>query len=99
MKVKLPALLLLILLLVQLQAYEIEGKWLSKTHKNAIATITPYLTDQDGNNIYEMSIKGCSFMYRFKIIESFLKMTSLPSKANGDSCSSVDSDNLMFELA
>jgi hypothetical protein len=88
---------LLVLLLAQASAYAIEGTWQSIQHPNATITIAPVATDVDSLNQYALAVASCSLRNDFKIIDSFLKMLSLPQPLSA-TCSSAVAKTLLADL-
>ena len=92
---KATTLLLGICLLVALVSpYAIEGDWQSSHYPDARITLSPLFTHQDRLNQYSLAVSGCPQSYQFKIVESFIKMTGIPSSGQLPTCTSANAASL-----
>ena len=89
---------ILLLFVVNIQSYAIQGAWKSKDYPNVVATVTPYQTALDGFNEYKLSIDTCQFIYKVKIIESYMKIINVQDRKPTDICTSKEAKALLNEL-
>lgn len=88
---------LLSLLLPTATPYAIQGEWLSDKYPSTVITVTDFTTNQDGTNVYQLSVATCPFSYQIQVDESFISVLNWGQR-KGANCSDANSTALAQEI-